>query len=305
RDGRRGNLEQHGARGRRDPGRPERRLAQPVEVGAHRKEARVVAEAGGGDRIERPERLALDRPRGRAEAEHRGAELVLEEPPRVAELALDAGGVRRVEERVLEPVAGDLVAGGGSGRAGSGGRAIGRRVADAPAAGKRVPPGEWAFRAAALAVVALAGALRFWALDLGLPHPLARPDEEVVLAQTEAPARGEVLLDWSIYPGAYVDLTWAWGAAGLRAGRLLGCFPPGGYLSVLREHPERLILVDRVLSAAAGTATVALLVAGARAALGPGAALAAGVLLASSFLHARDSHAAKPDVLFALGALVS
>src|SRR5438067_10166561 len=119
-------------------------------------------------------------------------------------------------------------------------------------------PGERAFRAAALAVVALAGALRFWALDLGLPHPLARPDEEVVLAQTEAPARGELLLDWSIYPGAYVDLTWAWGAAGLRAGRLLGCFPPGGYLSVLREHPERLILVDRVLSAAAGTATVAL-----------------------------------------------
>ena len=168
-----------------------------------------------------------------------------------------------------------------------------------------MPPGERAFRAAALAVVALAGALRFWALDVGLPHPLARPDEEVVLAQTEAPARGEVLLDWSIYPGAYVDLTWAWGAAGLRAGRLLGCFPPGGYLSVLREHPERLILVDRVLSAAAGTATVALLVAGARAALGPGAALAAGALLASSFLHARDSHAAKPDVLFALGALVS
>ena len=122
RDGRRGNLEQHGARGRRDPGRPERRLAQPVEVGAHRKEARVVAEAGGGDRIERPERLALDRPRGRAEAEHRGAELVLEEPPRVAELALDAGGVRRVEECVLEPVAGDLVAGGGD-RADQAGRA--------------------------------------------------------------------------------------------------------------------------------------------------------------------------------------
>src|SRR5207247_4767293 len=86
------------------------------------KEARVVAEAGGDDRIERPERLALDRPRGRAEAEYRGAELVLEEPPRLAQLALDAGGVRRVEERVLEPVAGDLVAGGGD-RADQAGRA--------------------------------------------------------------------------------------------------------------------------------------------------------------------------------------
>ncbi len=161
------------------------------------------------------------------------------------------------------------------------------------------------FRAAALAIVALAAALRFWALDLGLPHPLARPDEEVVLAQTEAPARGQVLLDWSIYPSAYVDLTWAWGAAGLRAGERLGCFPPGDYLSALREHPERLILVNRVLSAAAGTATVALVIAVARAALGPAAALVSGTLLATSFLHARDSHAAKPDALLALGVLAS
>jgi len=161
------------------------------------------------------------------------------------------------------------------------------------------------FRAAALAIVALAAALRFWALDLGLPHPLARPDEEVVLAQTEAPARGHVVLDWSIYPGAYVDLTWAWGAAGLRLGERLGCFPPGDYLSVLREHPERLILVNRVLSAAAGTATVALVIVVARGVLAPGALLAAAALLATSFLHARDSHAAKPDVLFALGVLVS
>jgi len=166
-------------------------------------------------------------------------------------------------------------------------------------------PRERAFRVAAAAIVTLAGALRFWALDLGLPHPLARPDEEVVLAETAAPARGEVLLDWSIYPAAYVDLTWAWGAAGLRIGERLGCFPPGDYLSVLREHPEHLILVDRVLSASAGTATVALLVAIARSALAPGAALAAGALLATSFLHARDSHAAKPDVLLAAGVLVS
>src|SRR6266446_4092303 len=72
-----------------------------------------------------------------------------------------------------------------------------------------MPPGERAFRAAAVGIVALAAVLLFWALDLGLPHPLARPDEEVVLAQTAAPARGEILLDWSIYPSAYVGLTLA------------------------------------------------------------------------------------------------
>jgi hypothetical protein len=45
------------------------------------------------------------------------------------------------------------------------------------------------FRLAA-AVVALAAVVRFWGLDIGLPHRMARPDEGVVLAATRAPASG-------------------------------------------------------------------------------------------------------------------
>src|SRR5207237_720347 len=163
---------------------------------------------------------------------------------------------------VLEPVAGDLVAGGGD-RADQAGRAPCRarqheEGAAPPARGEQVED-------AAGRLGDAAGWIPGRRRD---PAPVVHG--EPVLDVDREP-RGELLLDWSIYPGAYVELTWAWGAAGLRAGRLLGCFPPGGYLSVLREHPERLILVDRVLSATAGTATVALLVAAARAALGPGA----------------------------------
>src|SRR2546428_11017069 len=105
-----------------------------------------------------------------------------------------------------------------------------------------MPPGERIFRAAAVGIVALAAVLRFWALDLGLPHPLARPDEEGVLAQTVAPARGEILLDWSIYPSAYVDLTWAGGAAALRVGEWLPAFPPGDHPSLPPPPPARLVL---------------------------------------------------------------
>ena len=162
-----------------------------------------------------------------------------------------------------------------------------------------------AYAAAALAIIVLAATLRFWALDTGLPHPLTRPDEEVVLAQTKAPASGNYDVQWAIYPSAYIYLTWLWGAVGLRAGRLLGVFPPGGYLTVLDTHPARLILVDRVLSAGAGTATVGVVMALARRTFGAPAGLAAGLLLATDFLHVRDSHAVKPDVLFGLGVLVS
>jgi len=161
------------------------------------------------------------------------------------------------------------------------------------------------FRLAAIAIVALAAGLRFWALDVGLPHPMSRPDEGVVLAATRAPASGNPNVQWAIYPSGYVYLTWAWGALGLEATERLGIFPEGDYLSVLTTNPERIILIDRVLSASAGTATIALLIAIARRALGADVALAAGAILATNFLHARDAHGVKPDTLLALAVLVA
>lgn len=157
-----------------------------------------------------------------------------------------------------------------------------------------------AFGLAVVVLVLAAAGLRFWALDFGLPHHMTRPDEEAVIARTALPARGTFDLQWLIYPSGYVYLCWAWGTVGLKAGQLLGVMPPGDYLSVLRKRPDRIILVNRVLSALAGTATVALLVMLARAELGSGVALGAGALLATNFLHVRESHAVKPDILLAL-----
>ena len=162
-----------------------------------------------------------------------------------------------------------------------------------------------AYQLAAVAIVVVAAALRFWALDMGLPHPLTRPDEEMIVAHSVKPAQGQPDLDWAVYPSAYVYLNWLWGTVGLRAATLLGVFPPGDYLAAVRAHPERVILVDRVLSATAGTATVAVLMAVARPALGAGPALAAGALLATNFLHARDSHGVKPEALLTLAVVAA
>jgi len=155
------------------------------------------------------------------------------------------------------------------------------------------------------AIVLVAAALRFWALDLGLPHLMTRPDEEVILFQAGEPAKGDFDLDYGIYPSAYIFLTWIWGEVALRALRLFGLFPSGDYTTLLLREPARMLLLDRALSALAGVATVVLLIAVARRALGRCAALLAGALLATDFLHARDSHAAKPDVLMSLGVVAA
>ena len=161
------------------------------------------------------------------------------------------------------------------------------------------------FGVAVLAFLILAGGLRFWALDFGLPHPLTRPDEQVVIRRTAFPAQGKFDLEWPLYPSAYVYLCWGWGTLGLKVGQALDALPTGDYLSVLRHHPDRIIFVNRVLSALAGTATVAVVGVLARRELGSIAALSAMAILATNFLHARDSHVVKPDILQALAMVVA
>ena len=151
----------------------------------------------------------------------------------------------------------------------------------------------------AAAIVVLAAVLRFWALEAGLPHPLTRPDEEVVLEMTLRVAKG-VPLGWGIYSPAYSHAIWAWSAVGLNVAQALGLAPQGPYAEMVRMQPAVVLPIARALSALAGTLAVAALVLVARRELGTTAALVAGVLLATNFLHARDSHAVKPDALLSL-----
>jgi len=166
----------------------------------------------------------------------------------------------------------------------------------------RYPAGKpwWA---AALAILLLAAGLRFWALDFGLPNPRTRPDEYPVIQRTRRPALGMYDVRWSVYPHAYVYATWLWSETGLRVAQGLGLQPEGDYPVIAQRDPTRLYPIARSLSAAAGTAAVLVLMLLTRGAFGNAAALAAGVLLATSFLHARDSHGIKPDVLLSLATI--
>jgi hypothetical protein len=168
-----------------------------------------------------------------------------------------------------------------------------------PAIGARV------YRVGVVAILVLAALLRLWALDSGLPNIRTRPDETEVIQSTLGPARGDFDVEWVSYPSAYIYACWIWGEVGLRAGQALGLVPAGNYAKVVRRSPEHVYLIQRMFSAAAGVAAVWLLMILARRSLGEAPALVAGLLLATCFLHVRDSHAAKPDALLSLAVLVA
>jgi hypothetical protein len=161
------------------------------------------------------------------------------------------------------------------------------------------------FGVAVAAIVLVAAMLRFDALGSGLPNPRTRPDELPVVMEMQRPASGNFAIEMLIYPNAYVYATWLWVEAGLRVAPLFGIDPPGGYRRTLLLAPEQIFLIGRAMSATAGTLAVLFVVLLARREWGDGAALSAGLLVATCFLHARDSHALKPDALLSLAVIVT
>ncbi len=174
---------------------------------------------------------------------------------------------------------------------------------------QRLSAGSGIYPITAFAIVFGAAVLRFWGLDGGLPHLMTRPDEELIVLQTRLPAMGNFFLEWpGQHPGipsAYIYLLWAWGEVGLRVLQIFGAAPAGDYLTVLNQAPDRLLLTERFFSASAGTATVAVLMWVVRREFGTRAALIAGLILATSVFHVRDSHSAKSDVALGLFSILS
>ena len=116
-----------------------------------------------------------------------------------------------------------------------------------------------AFGVAAMAIVLVAVALRFDALDAGLPNQRTRPDEQPVVLEMARPARGDFALEMLVYPNAYVYATWLWVETGLRLGPRLGLEVPGGYQKTLMRAPAQIYRLGRALSATAGALAVLLL----------------------------------------------
>lgn len=160
-------------------------------------------------------------------------------------------------------------------------------------------PNERGYLLLLIPVLMLAALLRFWGLDFGLPHTLARPDE------TEIVTRSLRFLAWDLnprffhYPSLFFYVLGAVFAVWAGVLALLGQ-PLTETLAAASLDLSPYLLLGRAVSALAGITTVAALFALGRLLGGPRVGLAAALLLAVAPLHVRDSHFATTDVLLTL-----
>ncbi len=155
-------------------------------------------------------------------------------------------------------------------------------------------------RGALFAIAGIAAFLRFWGLTYGLPHPAARPDEDLVVGKALKISLGEMSdpRDFNYSHGVYYLHAAALGA--YRAvGHVLGYYPDAASFQddVAIGHPALQYRICRTSSALLGVATALLAAWAAWEGYGQrSVALLAALLVAVNFLHARDSHFGTVDV---------
>ena len=151
-----------------------------------------------------------------------------------------------------------------------------------------------------LSCLLLAGALRIWGMNYGVPHPTVRPDEERVVGRAH-----DILATLDLNPVAYtypglmiylnalVLAVYAW------IGQLLGYYDGlfDFLFAVAVTRPGLHYLICRALTVALGVGTVGATFLLAREGYGSQTVgLVAAFCLATNYLHVRDSHFATVDV---------
>jgi len=146
-------------------------------------------------------------------------------------------------------------------------------------------------------ILGVAVALRLWGIDFGLPHTLARPDEDAVASIALRFFRRELNPGFFDWPSLFTYLVAVGYAAYFNIGRLIGWFPyEATFITAAGTTPAPLFLIARGLSAAAGVATVGVVYAIGAKLFDRVTALMAAMFMAVAALHVRDSHFGVTDV---------
>jgi hypothetical protein len=155
------------------------------------------------------------------------------------------------------------------------------------------------------AILLAAVALRFAGLSFGLPA-VFRPDEDLLLGRAVAVAGGYADPHFFNWPSLMFYLDGALLALARPLVHLAGGDAACGTGDLARVwcYPAWVYVVGRLLTVAAGTATVWLVHRVGRRAYGEPAGLMAAAFLAVAFLPVRDSHFATVDVPFTLATLM-
>jgi hypothetical protein len=152
-------------------------------------------------------------------------------------------------------------------------------------------------RALLTVIVATGAALRFWSVRFGLPHDLARPDEEKIVNAALGILGGDLNPHFFLYPSLFIYVTaGAYELASLLRHVAGTTALAAGLVTPNAVDNSSLHLTARVVSAITGVATIGALYAAARELFNDRVALIGAALLAVTFLHVRDSHFGVTDV---------
>ena len=156
-------------------------------------------------------------------------------------------------------------------------------------------------------ILTAAAVARLWGIGFGLPHPQCRPDEEAISAIAGGFRTGDLNPHVFNYPALFMLVV----AAVLRllplGEGLLHKLMPFHFHSLLDgvSVTETNYMVARLLSAAAGVASVWVIFRIGRRLFDRHAAVAAAALLSVAFLHVRDSHFGVTDVPMSFMVLIA
>jgi Dolichyl-phosphate-mannose-protein mannosyltransferase len=151
-----------------------------------------------------------------------------------------------------------------------------------------------------VAIMILAGLVRFIGLKWGLPHVWTRPDEEILTSMALKYGTGDLNPHFFGYPSLYSYVVFV-GYAGLVVfWKLTGVVASSGdILTKYAQDPTAFILVQRLISATAGTATVFVIDRLGARAFDKRVGLASAFVMAVTLLSVRDSHFGVTDTTMA------
>jgi hypothetical protein len=151
---------------------------------------------------------------------------------------------------------------------------------------------------AVLLAVLLGGLwLRVWSLGFGLPHPMARPDEEFIISVALRLFSGDLNPHFFEWPSLYFYLVHAALRVAHVVGRWTGAYTDvASFVASIERDPAWVHLLLRVMSVAAAMGTLVAVNSLTARVLGRRPALMAAAFLAAAYLHVRDSHFGVLDV---------
>ena len=144
-------------------------------------------------------------------------------------------------------------------------------------------------------ILLIAVLLRFYGVGFGLPHTECRPDETSLVYKALGFFSGDLNPHFFNYPSLYMYTLFVVYGVYFLSDYLLG-FSTSDMLTEVILHPDRFILISRLLSATLGSASVWMVYVISKRLLNVRTAKFAAFFSSVCYLHVRDSHFGTADV---------